>query len=182
MMAICRVKSVLVHHIIATAKPAPILATTAWEGREQKGRYHKPAYRFSDPFLYRKLTRVQLVGGLDPLSLTATRKRRLQVTKCPGSPPERLSASEASVRITHTFFRQTTPVTARKSAASPAITHARSTGGKNARPFSISMRQRGQSLRDLSGTVWPHPVLLLANGPLLQKVRRPFQSSSGGRP
>jgi hypothetical protein len=40
----------------------------------RKGKHHKPPYSSSDPFLYRRLTRVQLVSGFDPLSLTGTRK------------------------------------------------------------------------------------------------------------
>jgi len=129
-------------------------------------------------------THVQLVSSLDPLSLTATRKSRMQVTQCPGSRPKRLSTTETSpaLGITYVFLRQATSVPAWKSAASPrepahreiyqvitiskpccacarnatankwraaTITHARPTGGKNARPFSVSMQQRSQSLRDL---------------------------------
>jgi hypothetical protein len=87
----------------------------------RKGKHHKPPYSSSDPFLYQTLTHVQLVGGLDPLSLTATRKSRLQVTKCPRPRPKRLNATvtNPAVGITYPFLRQTTPVTARKSAASP---------------------------------------------------------------
>jgi hypothetical protein len=70
----------------------------------------KPPYYSPNPFLYRTLPHVQLVGDLDPFSLTATRKSRLQVTKCPRSRPKRLSATVRipMFGITYVSRRQTT--------------------------------------------------------------------------
>lgn len=37
-------------------------------------------------------------------------------------------------------------------------------------------------LRDMRWKVRDDPLLLLANGPLLQEMRRPLQDAPGGRP
>jgi hypothetical protein len=84
-----------------------------------KGKHHKPPYNLPDPFRYRTLTYVQLSHQPQSLVSQSIWKSRLQVTKCPRSRPKRLSASAIIPTVGYVPRRQTTPMTAKKSTASP---------------------------------------------------------------
>ena len=88
-------------------------------GRE--GQYHKLPYNSPNPFRYRPLTYVQLSHQSQSLVSPLIWKSRLQVARCPRSRPIRFSATAMipTVGITCVPRRQTTPMTAKKSAASP---------------------------------------------------------------
>ena len=55
-------------------------------------------------------------------------------------------------------------------------------GDYNAQLLRKSWIRRGRALRSLRWQVWSRPILLVANSPLFQEVRRSPQSSSGKRP
>src|SRR5262249_20729742 len=58
--------------------------------------------------------------------------------------------------------------------------HAISTGGQNGQELQESSPRFSELLRRLRRKVWAYPLLLLANGALLEEVRRPVQSAQGG--
>ncbi len=56
------------------------------------------------------------------------------------------------------------------------------TGGQNAQELQESSQRYCELLRNLRREVWAYPLLLLADGVLLQEVCRPVQSAQRGRP
>ena len=90
-----------------------------WRWRE--GKHPKPPYNSLIPFDIGLLTYVQLRSVSVVIVSLLIRKSRLQVTLCQLSRPKRSSAAAIipTVAITCVPRRQTTPMTAKKSAASP---------------------------------------------------------------
>ena len=62
------------------------------------------------------------------------------------------------------------------------IDHAMRSGGQNAKKLPKFSPRHRWMLRHLRRKVRAYPLLLLANGALLQEVHRPVQSTQGGRP